>query len=36
MCLVAIAWQAHPDFPLVVAANRDEWRDRPALPAHWW
>ena len=36
MCLIAIAWQAHPDFPLVVAANRDEWRDRPALPAHWW
>jgi uncharacterized protein with NRDE domain len=36
MCLIAIAWQAHPDYPLVVAANRDEWRDRPALPAHWW
>ena len=36
MCLIAIAWQAHPAFPLVVAANRDEWRDRPAAPAHWW
>ena len=36
MCLVALAWQAHPDYPLVVAANRDEWRDRPALPATWW
>jgi uncharacterized protein with NRDE domain len=36
MCLIAIAWQAHSDYPLVVAANRDEWRDRPALPAHWW
>ncbi len=36
MCLIAIAWQAHPGFPLVVAANRDEWRDRPALALHWW
>jgi uncharacterized protein with NRDE domain len=36
MCLIAIAWQAHPDYPLVVAANRDEWRDRPAEPAGWW
>lgn len=36
MCLIAFAWQAHSDYPLVVAANRDEWRDRPAQPAHWW
>ena len=36
MCLIALAWQARPDLPLVVAANRDEWRDRPAEPAHWW
>lgn len=36
MCLIAFAWKAHPDFPLIVAANRDEWRARPAAPAHWW
>lgn len=36
MCLIALAWKAHPDFPLVVAANRDEWRRRPAAPAGWW
>jgi uncharacterized protein with NRDE domain len=36
MCLIVIAWQAREDLPLVVAANRDEWRDRPAQPAHWW
>jgi len=36
MCLIAFAWQTHAEFPLVVAANRDEWRDRPAAPAHWW
>jgi len=36
MCLIAIAWQARADLPLVVAANRDEWRERPAEPARWW
>ena len=36
MCLVAIAWKTHPRWSLVVAANRDEWRDRPAAPAGWW
>lgn len=36
MCLIALAWRARPDLPLVVAANRDEWRERAAEPAHWW
>ena len=36
MCLIVIAWKARDDLPLIVAANRDEWRDRPAQPAHWW
>jgi uncharacterized protein with NRDE domain len=36
MCLIAIAWHARRDLPLVVAANRDEWRERPTKPAHWW
>ena len=36
MCLIAVAWQQHPDFPLVVAANRDEFFARPAAPAIWW
>jgi uncharacterized protein with NRDE domain len=36
LCLIALAWKARPGLPLVVAANRDEWRDRPAEPARWW
>jgi uncharacterized protein with NRDE domain len=36
LCLIALAWRARPDLPLLVAANRDEWRERPTQPAHWW
>jgi uncharacterized protein with NRDE domain len=36
MCLILVAWQAHPRFPLVVAANRDEWFARPAEAARFW
>src|SRR3954469_7202679 len=36
MCLIVLAWRAHPDFPLVVAANRDEFHARPAAPAGFW
>lgn len=30
------AYRAHARFPLILAANRDEFRERPAQPAHWW
>lgn len=36
MCLITLAWKVRADLPLVVAANRDEWRDRAAAPAQWW
>src|SRR3569832_2415198 len=29
MCLLVIAWQVHPRYRLVVAANRDEFHERP-------
>lgn len=36
MCLIVFAWQVIPKLPLVAAANRDEFYDRPARPAGWW
>ena len=36
MCVAALAWNAHPRWRLVVAANRDEYHERPTAPlAHW-
>ncbi|MFT4057763.1 MAG: NRDE family protein [Novosphingobium sp.] len=32
MCVAAVAWDAHPDWLLVVAGNRDEFHARPAAP----
>ena len=36
MCLIVFAWKQHPEFPLLLAANRDEFYARPALAATWW
>jgi len=36
MCLILVAWQAHPRFHLVVAANRDEFYARPSAAAAPW
>lgn len=36
MCLIAVAWRAHPRWPLVLAGNRDEFHARPTLPLAPW
>ncbi len=36
MCLLSLAINAHPDFPLVFAGNRDEYHARESAPATWW
>jgi len=36
MCLILFAFRHHPRYPLVVAANRDEFHERPTAPASWW
>ncbi len=36
MCLILFAFQQQPDYPLIIAANRDEFYDRPTQAAHFW
>jgi len=36
VCLVLFAWQSHPRYSLVLAANRDEFHERPTADADYW
>ena len=36
MCLVLLALDYHPEYSLILAANRDEFYDRPTAPAAFW
>ena len=36
MCLILTSWQSHPEYPLVVLANRDEFYERATDQMHWW
>ena len=36
MCLLVLAWRVHPRYRLVVAANRDEFHERPAAGLAKW
>ena len=36
MCLIGFRWHPGTAVPLLVAANRDEFYDRPTAPMAWW
>lgn len=36
MCLIVFAYNCHPDYRLILGANRDEFRERPTEPARFW
>jgi len=36
MCLIVFAYRVHPDFPVIIAANRDEFYARPTQPLFAW
>jgi uncharacterized protein with NRDE domain len=36
MCLILFAYDVHPYYRLVLAANRDEFYERPTAPLHFW
>ncbi|MEP7243142.1 MAG: NRDE family protein [Gammaproteobacteria bacterium] len=36
MCLLVLAWRAHPRYRLIVVANRDEYHERPTAPLAKW
>jgi uncharacterized protein with NRDE domain len=36
MCLILFGWRAHPRYRLVLAANRDEFHERPTEAADFW
>jgi uncharacterized protein with NRDE domain len=36
MCLIAFAWNYHPEYRLILVANRDEFYARPTQNAHFW
>jgi len=36
VCLILLGWRVHEAVPLVVAANRDEFHERPAARAGFW
>ena len=36
MCLILLSYNNHPDYRIILAANRDEFYNRPAAPLTYW
>ncbi|MFT5520381.1 MAG: hypothetical protein ACI9IA_000973 [Enterobacterales bacterium] len=36
MCILFLAINQHPDYPMIICANRDEFHQRPTQSAHYW
>lgn len=36
MCLIVFSYKQHPKYKLILAANRDEFYERPTTAANWW
>jgi len=36
MCLILFAYKQHPTYKLIIAANRDEFYERPTASLDWW
>ena len=36
MCILFIAVEQHPEYPIIICANRDEFHQRQTQNMHWW
>ncbi len=36
MCILFLALNKHPNYPVIICANRDEFHQRPTKSMHWW
>lgn len=36
MCTILFAYKAHPKYPFIFLGNRDEFKNRPSMSAHFW
>ncbi len=36
MCTILFAYKSHPKYPFIFLGNRDEFKNRPSMSAHFW